>query len=266
MNQPQSDPTSGPRAAPPAAGGPGAPPPRPPAPPARPPRSGRPVALLALGVAALALLVAFGSALFAWRAVDQAKDAKSIALAGRPADAPSSAPPSAASGRTEEPTEAPPGTDPPPRSSGEQPELNEQTVYTPAYERKPLKLSATCSAPQYADLDVPRTQNDSAGAEIRLNGSCANEPASFRLLDGVEGSEDAEPGMKPGECADKIDIALVATNRRIPASKSTVFCLTTNYKDARARNAPWRMVLVHVVGVANDGVTTIEVSAWEIPD
>ncbi|TDC31692.1 hypothetical protein [Micromonospora sp. KC213] len=263
MNQPQSDPTSGPRAAPPATGMPGAPPP---GPPARPPRSGRPVALLALGVAALALLVAFGSALFAWRAVDQAKDAKSIALAGRPAEAPPAAPPGSASGPAQSPTEAPPGTDPLPRSVGEQPELTEQTVYTPAYERKSLKLSATCSAPQYADLDMPQTRNDSAGAEIRLNGSCANEPASFRLLDGVEGSEDAYPGMKPQECSDKIDTALVAPNRRIPASKATVFCLTTNYKDAKARNAPWRMVLVHVVGVANDGVTTIEVTAWNIPD
>ncbi|TDB71216.1 hypothetical protein [Micromonospora sp. KC721] len=265
MNQPQSDPTSGPRAAPPAAGGPGAPPPRPPDPPARPPASGRPVALLALGVAALALLVAFGAALFAWRAVDQAKDAKSIALARGPADVPSPSPPGNASGPADAPTEALPTTDPPPRSQDEKPELNEQTVYEPKYERQVLLLTPTCSYPQYADLDEPKTSNEVAGAEIRVSGGCNNEPTVFRLLDGVDGSREGRPGMKPQDCGAKIDAALVARNAAIPARKGTALCLTTNAVEARARGDVWRLVLVHVVGVADDGATTIEVTAWDIP-
>ncbi|PMR61348.1 hypothetical protein C1A38_09435 [Verrucosispora sp. ts21] len=225
--------------------------------------------MVALVVAVLALVLAGGSALFAWRAIDQAKDAKAIALAG-PGRVSSASPPTDP-GAPPVATDAPatsgvPAGDPPPRSPDEVPELTEQTLYQPKYQKQSLVLKATCSSSMYADLDEPRARNESAGTELRFIAGCGNEPTAFRLMDGVEGSEAGRPGMTPQECATQIRLALIAQNARIPARKGSVLCVTTNYRAAKAAGDDWRMVLVEVVGVANDGATTIEVSAWNIPD
>ncbi|MFJ6198150.1 hypothetical protein [Micromonospora sp. NPDC092111] len=221
---------------------------------------------MALAVAVLALLLAFGSTLFAWRAVDQAKDAKSIALRDRTPDAAPTAPVTTVPGAAESPSDPPSAPGDVSRSPGDAPLLTEQTVYEPKYEKQPLVLKSTCSYPMYADLDEPRAKTENADTEIRFNAGCGNEPASFRLLDGVEGSEAARPGMTPKECAEKIRSAPVGLNAPIPVRKGTAACVTTDYSAARARGEQWRMILVYVVGVANDGAATVEVSAWNIPD
>ncbi|MGC5660194.1 hypothetical protein ACN261_07260 [Micromonospora sp. WMMD723] len=229
------------------------------------------MALTALGVSVLALLLAFGSALFAWRAVDQAKDAKSFALGNRPATIapppnPSGAAPATSAPASNLPSELPSGIDDVPRSPGEAPVLTEQTVYEPKYQKQPMVLQAACGRAMYADLDEPRAKNDDDQAEISLSTSCSSNQPMLRLMDGVEGSEDARPGMTPKECADKIRSALVGRDAPIPVRKGTALCITTSYQDARERRDQWRMILMQVVGVSNDGAATVELSAWNIPD
>jgi hypothetical protein len=232
---------------------------------------GRGVALTALGVSALALLLAFGSVLFAWRAIDQAKDAKSYALAGRPAGDGSTPTPAGTETSSSLPSDPP--SDPPsespsdlPRSPGERPVLTEQTVYETKYEKQPLVLQATCGRTMYADLDEPRAQNDDDQADIRMAIDCTAKVPTFRLMDDVQGSEKAQSGMTPKECADKIRIAPIGRDASVPVRKGTALCITTSYQAAHDRREPWRMILINVVGVSNDGTTTVEVSAWNIPD
>jgi hypothetical protein len=223
-------------------------------------------ALVALAVAALALLLAFGSALFAWRAVDQAKDAKSIALSRPAPDAPSPVAATTAPEPGQLPSDLPSVPEDVPRSPGSAPELTEQTVYEPKYEKQPLVLKSSCSYSMYADLDEPRAKNDAADGDVKFTTGCGNDPSAFRLLDGVLGSEAARPGMTPKECAERIRTAPVGQNAPIPVRKGTAVCVTTNYGEARAHGDKWRMILMYVVGVANDGAATVEVTAWNIPD
>ncbi|WP_140158024.1 hypothetical protein [Micromonospora sp. NBS 11-29] len=226
--------------------------------------------MLALGVAGLALLLALGSAIFAWRAIDQAKDAKDIALRSEPAAGPTAG--SEPGGGTQPPASSAPtetgGTTPDdtPRSPGEAPALNERTVYRPSYQKEPLVLQAACSYSMYADLDEPRTRNDSTGADIRYTRGCGNEPSTLRLEEGVDGTDAAAAGMTPQECANKIRTALIGEDQRIPVRKGTTICVTTDYAYAKAHGDPWRMALIEVVGVGNDGSTTLQVTGWEIPD
>lgn len=236
------------------------------------PAAGRPagqgLTLLALGVAGLALLLAFGSAIFAWRAIDQAKDAKEIALkpgaaAGTPVIGGSNGGDPTNAAPTSADSAAPQDT---PRSPGEKPPLDARTDYQARYEKESLILKADCANSMYADVDVPRAQNDSNGADFRFTRGCGNEASTLRLEDGVEGTDVATSGMRPQECADKIRTALIGEDQPIPVRKGTAICITTDYGDAKAHGRPWRMALIEVVGVANDGATTVQVTGWDIPD
>jgi hypothetical protein len=50
-----------------------------------------------------------------------------------------------------------------------------------------------------------------------------------------------------------------------PVHKGIAICLTTDYAAAKARGDRWRMVLVEVVGIDNDGAVTVQLTAWDIP-
>ncbi|GAA4686373.1 hypothetical protein Prum_016930 [Phytohabitans rumicis] len=218
----------------------------------------------------LALLVALGSLMAAWRAVDQAADAKQFALAGGSGTAPgatqplpvSAAPPSDAAPADAAPTDAPvdPGT---PSGTGAPP-LDERTVYTVKYDSETLTLKTTnCSDQMYADLDEPRANVGSAGADLVLNTSCSG-PSFLKLWSGVEGSTSASPGRTPHDCAEAIRTSPLG-EAPVPARKGTAICLTTSFEAAQERGDNQRLVLVEITGVADDGAVTIRSRAWNIP-
>jgi hypothetical protein len=222
-------------------------------------------AVLALGVAALALAVAVISLVVAWRAVDQAGDAKQLALVGESGqEAPATQAPAAA---PETITQAPPATDAPiePAPSGTAaPPLNEQTVYKPKYEKQSLTLKARCSYHMYADLDEPRANVSESGYDVALTGECATEPGFLRLGQGVEGSTSGAAGMTPHDCAERIRTSPLG-DASIPARQGTVVCLTTSFAEAQALGENQRLVLFEITGVADDGAVTIKSTAWDIP-
>jgi hypothetical protein len=219
--------------------------------------------LLAIVLAGLSLLVALGSAAFAWRAIDQAQDARDIALSGGGGAAPATgvsaqpAQPPAAAPDTGAP--APPA-DP---ASTEPPPLNVNTVFTEEYAKQSLTLTVTSCRDLAVDLDEPRV-NAESGADLILNGACGGTPALFGLADEVDGSTAGTPGMTPGACADKIRTAPIA-GTGIPVRQGTVICLQTSFPYARSHGDAWRIVLVEVTGVGNDGAVTVQTSAWNIP-
>jgi hypothetical protein len=240
------------------------PPPRPPLPASLVSGKRLPYGVTALAVAGLALLLAFASLAFAWRAIDQANDARQIALAGRGepdapstvgAQAPQSEPAAVESTDPVEPTE--------PAGTGEPAPLDERTVYTSKYEKQILTLKASgCNRPMYADLDEPRANVGAGGYDLALHAGCAS--SYLALGDGVAGSESASVASTPQDCAEQIRTAPLG-EATVPVRKGVVLCLTTSFAAANERGDDQRMVLVEITGVADDEAVTLKTTAWNIP-
>jgi hypothetical protein len=214
----------------------------------------------------LALLVAVGALAVAWRSLDQAQDARDIALAGR-AQATPEPPPAqptgpADNGATPEP---PPTTNPPvdPTGTGEPPPLNPRTVFKIKYEKQSLTLKAQGNGYMYADLDEPRANVDSNGYDLAVSNGI--QTPEFRLGNEVQGSEAGAPGMTPQDCADRIRTAPVGQAADIPVRQGLVLCVMTSFQAARSRGDLQRMVLLEITGVGADKSVTVQATAWDIP-
>lgn len=216
--------------------------------------------MVALGAALLALLVSCASALFSWRAADQAAEAKDAALGGRSQQG--ATPQAGVPNPTAAPAEKPPPADP---NATVPPTLGEDTVYSVHYTKQTLTLTAKCNDSMYADLDEPRGNVASNGADIEFIAGCsATNPSGLSLGSGVDASSAGAPNMDPRECADRIRTSPVG-DAPIPVRKGVAICMTTSYAAARARGDRWRLVLLVVTGVAEDGAVTVEANAWDAP-
>ncbi|MFI5907567.1 hypothetical protein [Dactylosporangium sp. NPDC051541] len=217
----------------------------------------------AVVVSAVALLVA-------WRALDQANDAREIALAaGRPAGAQTVVPQSATgtpeAGATTAVTEAAPAQSlPGTYATGEPPPLDQRTVFKVKYTKHTLTLKTSTYSTMYADLDEPRANVSSNGYDIALEGGTSSQPLKLKLGDDVTGSEAGAPAMTPQDCGEKIRTAPIG-DATVPARQGAVLCITTSYAAARSRGDFQRLVLLEITGVTNDNAVTVELSAWDIP-
>lgn len=222
---------------------------------------------MAVAFALVALVLAVGSALFAWRAIDQAQDAKDIAIGRGPVVAP---PPG-------EPTpDAPPApnntatgelpTTNPQTSPGTLPPLDPRANYDRAYEKQELVLRASddsCSSGMYVDLDEPRANVDSSRHDLALV-EC-NDQLKFSLGPGVEGSDAGEPGMSAQGCDDRIRTNPIPKEATIPARKGLTMCVTPSRAEALNQGDSWRIVLVEVVDTSINESVTVRLTAWKIP-
>jgi hypothetical protein len=228
-------------------------------------------AALALGVAVLALLVAVVSLVVAWRAVDQAGDAKQFALAGgtgEVADPAARVPTAPVTTGAPPPTEAPVDavtSAPDPSASGEPAPLDERTAYTPRYEKQILTLKAGCNDNMYIDLDEPRANVEYSDYDLGFTRRCQGEASVLTFGDGVEGSESGNPQMTPHDCAERIRTAPVGTEAKVPVRKGVVLCVTTSLGKAREKGDSQRMVRLEITGAAEDGTVTLQSTAWNIP-
>jgi hypothetical protein len=211
-----------------------------------------------------ALLVALAAFGVAWRALDQAHDARDIALAGRGQAVPGNQQatgPAAASGGSGA-TAAPPAN---PNASGEPPPLDQRTVYKVKYDKQTLILKTQSSYSMYVDLDEPRANVAEEGHDLALVSSYNGGVPHFTLGEGVEGSEQGAPGMTPQDCAEKIRIAPINSKAQIPARQGSVLCLTTSFAAAQARGDVRHMVLMEITAVAADAAVTVQLTGWNIP-
>lgn len=229
-------------------------------------------ALFAIGVAALALLLAVISLVVAWRAVDQAGDAKQFALAGGTAAAADPATEAPAPPPTTEAAPPPTGSEPTdlpsppdPSSTAEPAPLDERTVYTAKYERQTLTLRAGCNDSMYIDLDEPRANVPNTDYDLGFTRRCLGDTSNLSLGEGVEASESGSPQMTPHDCAERIRTAPIGTDAGVPVRKGVVLCLTTSLGKAREKGDSQRMVRLEITGVADDGTVTLQSTAWNIP-
>jgi hypothetical protein len=221
---------------------------------ARPRRTAR--ARAAFVLSALALVLAVTALGLAWRAVERPGRA-APAPGAEGSDGPAAEPgPADAAGKA-----APAAPD-----AVAPPALDGRTVFTAEYVMQPLVLTARCGSEMYADLDEPRGNVEYDGADLQfVRGCTATDPSVLGLGDDVDGSVAGTPTMTPQDCIEKIRIAPVG-DATIPVHKGVALCLTTSYAAAQARGESWRVVLLVVTAVADDGAVTLEVTAWNAGD
>ncbi|MER7333738.1 MULTISPECIES: hypothetical protein [unclassified Micromonospora] len=223
--------------------------------------------LVAVGAAGLALVLGLLATALSLRALDQANDARDIARAagaGRPL-APTPGP--------GEPTDAP--TTPAPEPSGAeqtpgqtpgtpQPSLNQQTRYTDKYVDQRLTLRAACDSSVDIDLDKPEVRV-SDGEEIRFTARCGGNSSYFNLTRSTDGTQVDSASLGAADCNDRILTGAIGPDINVPARKGVAICVRTSLPDAQERGDTWKMALLHVTDVNDDGTVVVSVRAWDIP-
>ena len=220
-------------------------------------------ALVAVGVSVLALLFAVASAGLSWRAASKADEALDrVTGLAAPVGQPSEPLPDP----MDAPTTPPEPTDEPDvNATGAAPELNAQTQYKTHYTDQVMRLPSNCGDEITVDLDEPRVAVDSSAAEIRYTDPCGPTPAYFNLGEGVKGSEVDSDSVTPIECADRIRTSPLSGENQ-PIRRGQVFCINTSLNTARSSASTWKMVIVSVTAIAQDGTVSLTASAWNIPD
>jgi hypothetical protein len=203
------------------------------------------------------LVASLGAGAVSLMALQHASEAKELAAAPGPTQANVPA--------AQQPVKPQQTTAAPKTTSTAPPVLDERTVYDIKYTKQALTLTAGCSSYMYADLDEPRGNVASNGADFWFRGGCnATNPALFGVGDGVDAAIIDNPNATAQECSDRIRKAPLG-DTGIPVRQGVAVCLTTSYKSARALGDSWRVVLIVVTGVSDLRTATIEASAWNIP-
>ncbi|MEW2380010.1 hypothetical protein AB0883_28420 [Micromonospora sp. NPDC047812] len=232
------------------------------------PRGGSRLPLVAVGAAALAVILGLLAAVLSLRALDQADDARDIAQAagagrtGAPppgTDAPSEAPTAPAS----EPSGAEPPTGPTPDGSTE-PSLNPQTQYKEKYVDERLTLRASCGSDLDIDLDKPEVRVTD-GEELRFTARCGGDSSYFNLAAGARGAQVDAAMLSAVDCNERIVKGSIGQDINVPARKGVVLCVKTALNEAQERGDTWKMALVQVTDVNDDGTVVLTAKAWDIP-
>ncbi|WP_229073579.1 hypothetical protein [Actinoplanes sp. DH11] len=230
--------------------------------PARSPRRGSPLVTF---VAVLALLLSGAAAVLAWRAGNLAADAVEAAENAGNAPAVPAEPTATTPPPTTAPSAEPLPTDPADPTGTGDPTLDPQTQYTEAYVEKAMKVPAACNNAVNVDFDEPQVQVDSGIAELYFEDPCGNDPPYFALRPGVRAAKAESEAVQPVACADLLAISPLAYQGREPVRQGNIYCLTSSRNDARTAGIPWRMLVMSVTAVGQDGTIALRASAWNIP-
>jgi hypothetical protein len=231
-------------------------------------------------VAVVAVLVAAGAVLVALRALDQANDARDIALRGGPQNVagPAADTPPAAAAPTTDPAEVPPTTDPgaadpaaadPPATDPDAtdvvPTLDPQAVYAVKYANEELRIKTVCNA-RYVDLDEPQVDPPTGVGDVGLAGACSvSDGIAFRFAEGARASEVSTAATTPNACVDRLRLSPVGEGAAVAIKQGVVLCVQTPRDQARERGDRMQMVILEVTNVASDKTVTLKASAWRIP-
>lgn len=221
--------------------------------------------LLVPGAAVLAVLLSLAAVALAWRARSRATEAldKASSLTVVP-------PPAQVAG---EPPTTGPATEPAIDDTSESapddtsaPVLNAQTKFTVKYAGKKLSISTSeCAAPVKIDLDEPRVGVDDTTKDIWIGPHCNAASLTLSLNTGVDGSKAGSPDVQPAECANLIQLSPLPQDSAQPLRTGQVYCLNTSRDAAKVTANSWKMVVLEVTAIAQDGTVTFNASAWDIP-
>jgi len=145
------------------------------------------------------------------------------------------------------------------------PELNAQTRYEVKYTDQALRISAGANCTSVAiDFDEPRVGADDIRKDLGFDRPCTSQGERIELADGVQGSLADSASVQPADCADQIRTSPLAAGSQ-PIRTGQVYCLNTSLDAARSQAITWKMVVLTVTAMAQDGTVTFQVTAWDIP-
>jgi hypothetical protein len=186
----------------------------------------------------------------------------------------------ATGGRPGGPPPGGPGNPPPPGPASAAPtvgstpggdsspgELNPRAAFTDAYSptNQTLQIHPDRGDYNYVDLDRPQVGVDSSVAELYLYQGGGEE--TFQFQDGVAVATASDPNVQPSDCVDLIRTSALPGGGRIPVgTPNLTLCITTSFSQAKNAGTSWKMVVLHVSGISNDGTVQVDVRAWNIPD
>jgi hypothetical protein len=230
---------------------------------ARPRSSGR---LLTVGLAAFAVLLGIASVGLSWQASSKAGEALekisalSTAQPVRPAAEPTVP---AATETTSAAGEATPSASAT-SSAGSDPELSKETQFGVKYENEALRLPLSCNNGINIDVDEPRVGAESPISDVRFYDPCGSGTPYVNLSAGVRGSVTESDSLQPAECVDLIRRSPLSTDNQ-PIRQGQVYCINTSKDAAKSSAESWKMVIMTISAISQDGTVTIEASAWTIP-
>jgi len=225
--------------------------------------------VLAVAVSVLSLLVAAASTLIAWRALDQAKDAKAIALRpagdGQPVRS-SSAPTVPA---TTAPAE-PPAVDPTTGEANDDIPLNTAASYTVAYQGENLRVQVRCDNNTYVDLDKPEVGSDYQISDLAMEVNCgpSNVPTFSVTTPAASLPQGDLATLTAKDCVEAVRTGPLAEGATVPVKQGVVMCVLTSGPRAATQGISRKVVAIQVLGVVDEDATdtaSVRVNAWNIP-
>lgn len=132
--------------------------------------------------------------------------------------------------------------------------------FTEAYSGQRLRVTDECSG-RLLDLDEPRVGVESLGYEVQYQFCSGKSELGFSSGTSVSrgGVEDAGPG----DCVEAIRVG-VDPSRFAPTQQEHL-CVITSADTAQEQGITQKVVLLSVLGIAQDGTLTVEATAWNIP-
>jgi hypothetical protein len=134
------------------------------------------------------------------------------------------------------------------------------------YASKKLRIATSnCRDQTKIDLDEPRVGVDDTSKDVWLTPPCAGTGLTLSLNAGVDGSRANSPDVQPSECANLIQLSPLPQDSAQPLRTGQVYCLNTSRDAAKVTANTWKMVVLEVTAIAQDGTVTFNASAWDIP-
>jgi hypothetical protein len=128
------------------------------------------------------------------------------------------------------------------------------------YADEALRVQGGCGTTTLVDLDEPRVNVPSAGADLRYQGACGQAVPQLAL--GAGALAGSRPGYADG-CGEAVRSRPISHLATSPASKGLILCVLTRAVSPTAAGATGvRLVRVQVTEVTGDGTAYLRATSW----
>ncbi|MEV6926172.1 hypothetical protein AB0M46_16980 [Dactylosporangium sp. NPDC051485] len=228
-----------------------------------------------VGVTLVAMLVSLVSVAVSVYALGVANDAKDAAGSAQQAAPAANNQPNTANngnqGGNNQPTAAPTTARPAATTTAPRPvtspgELDPKADFTESW--SPSTINLEIHPPNYGsrniDLDKPEVGSSGDAADMQLY---VSNGEFFTFDRGAKVVTMNSANVQPSDCAAKFDTSRLAPDTQINVKTADLtLCINTSFEAAQHQGIKWKIVLLHVTGVAADGTVNVSLKAWNVPD
>ncbi|GAA2364999.1 hypothetical protein GCM10010170_063290 [Dactylosporangium salmoneum] len=223
-------------------------------------------------VAILVSLISVAVSVYALGVANDAKDAAGSAQQAAPAGNNQPNANNGNEGGNNQPTAAattarPAVTTKAPRPATSPGELDPKAEFTESWSPSTINLEIhppSSYGSRNIDLDKPEVGSSGDAADMQLvvsNGEFFTFDRDAKVV--TMNSAD----VQPNDCAAKFDTSRLAPDTQINVKTADLtLCVNTSFEAAQHQGIKWKIVLLHVTGVAADGTVNVALKAWNVPD